>query len=125
MDMQEGVLLDLLLVDAIAIAHAVLDEYDAIATDGSEEDDCSPNLGAFDDYHPQQTKIEVSASLESNASSYPGMKLECSIKSKVYLSPKLWYLRVTIIEAQDIAPGEKGSTMSRFPELSTKAQVEN
>ncbi|KAJ4968008.1 hypothetical protein NE237_014709 [Protea cynaroides] len=49
----------------------------------------------------------------------------CSIKSKVYLSPKLWYLRVTIIEAQDIVPGEKSSTMSRFPELSAKAQVGN
>ncbi|KAJ4973659.1 hypothetical protein NE237_006833 [Protea cynaroides] len=46
----------------------------------------------------------------------------CSIKSKVYLSPKLWYLRVTIIEAQDIILAEKGSTMERFPELSVKAQ---
>ncbi|CBI37224.3 unnamed protein product, partial [Vitis vinifera] len=34
-----------------------------------------------------------------------------SIKSKVYLSPKLWYFRVTIIEAQDIVPGEKGASM--------------
>ncbi|XP_042513335.1 FT-interacting protein 3-like [Macadamia integrifolia] len=50
----------------------------------------------------------------------------CSIKSKVYLSPKLWYLRVTIIEAQDIVSGEKGSTMTRsFSELSAKAQVGN
>ncbi|XP_010243619.1 PREDICTED: FT-interacting protein 1 [Nelumbo nucifera] len=49
----------------------------------------------------------------------------CSIKSKVYLSPKLWYLRVTIIEAQDIVPGEKGSAMARYPELSAKAQVGN
>ncbi|KAM1795510.1 hypothetical protein ACFX11_035849 [Malus domestica] len=49
----------------------------------------------------------------------------CSIKSKVYLSPRLWYLRVSIIEAQDIVPGEKGSTMMRFPELSAKVQVGN
>ncbi|XP_043718794.1 FT-interacting protein 3-like [Telopea speciosissima] len=49
----------------------------------------------------------------------------CSIKSKVYLSPKLWYLRVTIIEAQDIVPVEKGSTMAKFSELSAKAQVGN
>ncbi|KAI4350285.1 hypothetical protein L6164_004755 [Bauhinia variegata] len=46
-----------------------------------------------------------------------------SIKSKVYLSPKLWYLRVSIIEAQDIIPGDKG--MVRFPEYSAKAQVGN
>ena len=49
----------------------------------------------------------------------------CSIKSKVYLSPKLWYLRVLILEAQDIIPGEKGSTLMRFPELYVKAQVGN
>jgi hypothetical protein len=30
----------------------------------------------------------------------------------VYLSPKLWYLRVTIIEAQDLVPFDKG----RLPE---------
>lgn len=47
----------------------------------------------------------------------------CSLKSKVYLSPKLWYLRVSVIEAQDIVPGEKGSTMMRFPELYAKVQV--
>ncbi|XP_062079439.1 multiple C2 domain and transmembrane region protein 10 [Humulus lupulus] len=49
----------------------------------------------------------------------------CSIKSKVYLSPKLWYLRVSILEAQDIIPGEKGSTLMRFPELYVKTQVGN
>ncbi|KAF7818490.1 FT-interacting protein 1 [Senna tora] len=48
-----------------------------------------------------------------------------SIKSKVYLSPKLWYLRVCIIEAQDIIPGDKNSVLVRFPELSAKAQVGN
>lgn len=49
----------------------------------------------------------------------------CSLKSKVYLSPKLWYLRVSVIEAQDIVPGDKGSAMMRFPELHAKAQVGN
>jgi hypothetical protein len=33
-------------------------------------------------------------------------------RSKVYLSPRLWYLRVTIIEAQDLVPFDKG----RLPE---------
>lgn len=39
-----------------------------------------------------------------------------TIMSKVYLSPKLWYLRITIIEAQDLFPTDKG----RFLELSVK-----
>ncbi|XP_047336324.1 FT-interacting protein 3 [Impatiens glandulifera] len=49
----------------------------------------------------------------------------CSLKSKVYLSPKLWYLRVNIIEAQDIVLGEKGSSIMRYPELSAKVHVGN
>ncbi|RZC47848.1 hypothetical protein C5167_040792 [Papaver somniferum] len=48
-----------------------------------------------------------------------------SIKSKVYLSPRLWYLRVTIIEAQDLVPGEKGGSLMRYPELSAKVQIGN
>lgn len=49
----------------------------------------------------------------------------CSIKSKVYLSPKLWYLRVSIIEAQDIVLGDKGSSIMRYPEFFAKVQVGN
>ncbi|XP_027093902.2 multiple C2 domain and transmembrane region protein 5 [Coffea arabica] len=49
----------------------------------------------------------------------------CSIKSKVYLSPKLWYLRVHVIEGQDVVMGEKGSSMMRYPELFAKVQVGN
>jgi len=48
-----------------------------------------------------------------------------SAKSKVYLSPKLWYLRVSVIEAQDIVLGEKGSSLMRYPEFFTKVQVGN
>ncbi|OMO90524.1 C2 calcium-dependent membrane targeting [Corchorus capsularis] len=48
-----------------------------------------------------------------------------SIKSKVYLSPKLWYLSVSVIEAQDVVLGDKGSTLVRYPELSAKLQVGN
>ncbi|XP_027365574.1 FT-interacting protein 7-like [Abrus precatorius] len=44
---------------------------------------------------------------------------------RVYLSPKLWYLRVSIIEAQDIMPGHRGLEVVRFPEFSTKIQVGN
>ncbi|CAM6022599.1 unnamed protein product [Sphagnum balticum] len=40
-------------------------------------------------------------------------------RSKVYVSPKLWYLRVTIVEAQDLTWNDK----SRLPELYIKAHV--
>lgn len=51
----------------------------------------------------------------------------CSIKSKVYLSPKLWYLRVGVIEAQDVILGDKGVAMNmvRYPELFAKVHVGN
>ncbi|KAK6936432.1 C2 domain [Dillenia turbinata] len=51
----------------------------------------------------------------------------CSIKSKVYLSPKLWYLRLSIIETQDLVAGDKGSltSMVRFLEFFVKAQMRN
>ncbi|KAI4333171.1 hypothetical protein L6164_018009 [Bauhinia variegata] len=42
-----------------------------------------------------------------------------NIRSKVYMSPKLWYLRVNVIEAQDVIPGDR----NRLPELFVKAQV--
>ncbi|KAL5549757.1 hypothetical protein UlMin_004988 [Ulmus minor] len=42
-----------------------------------------------------------------------------NIRSKVYISPKLWYLRVNVIEAQDILPNDR----SRLPEVFVKAQV--
>eukprot|EP00249_Psilotum_nudum_P008498 c21321_g1_i1 orf=242-2542(-) len=40
-------------------------------------------------------------------------------RSKVYLSPKLWYLRVNVIEAQDLLPSDKG----RYPDVSVKVQL--
>ncbi|PON52801.1 Phosphoribosyltransferase [Parasponia andersonii] len=42
-----------------------------------------------------------------------------NIRSKVYVSPKLWYLRVNVIEAQDVIPNDRG----RLPEVFVKAQV--
>ncbi|KAL0411320.1 UNVERIFIED_CONTAM: FT-interacting protein 1 [Sesamum latifolium] len=44
-----------------------------------------------------------------------------NVRSKVYISPKLWYLRVNVIEAQDIIPNDR----SRLPEVSVKVQVGN
>ncbi|GAB4861787.1 FT-interacting protein 3 [Ancistrocladus abbreviatus] len=43
------------------------------------------------------------------------------IRSKVYHSPRLWYVRVNVIEAQDLVPSEKG----RFPDVYVKAQIGN
>ncbi|KAM3339656.1 hypothetical protein P3S68_029525 [Capsicum galapagoense] len=42
-------------------------------------------------------------------------------RSKVYLSPKLSYLRVNVIEAQDLIPGDR----NRFPEVYVKAILGN
>lgn len=43
------------------------------------------------------------------------------IRSKVYLSPKLWYVRVNVIEAQDLVPSDK----TRYPEVFVKAILGN
>ncbi|KAK8565825.1 hypothetical protein V6N13_020903 [Hibiscus sabdariffa] len=43
------------------------------------------------------------------------------IRSKVYLSPRLWYVRVNVIEAQDLVPSDK----NRFPDACVKAQIGN
>eukprot|EP01018_Ginkgo_biloba_P008478 Gb_38760 [translate_table: standard] len=40
-------------------------------------------------------------------------------RSKVYLSPKLWYLRVNVIEAQDLQIPEK----IKYPELKVKVEL--
>ncbi|KEH16165.1 putative C2 domain, phosphoribosyltransferase [Medicago truncatula] len=42
-----------------------------------------------------------------------------NIRSKVYVNPKLWYLRVNVIEAQDVQPHDK----SQPPQVFVKAQV--
>ncbi|CAH1416026.1 unnamed protein product [Lactuca virosa] len=44
-----------------------------------------------------------------------------NVRSKVYVSPKLWYLRVNVIEAQDVISNDR----SRVPDVSVKAQVGN
>ncbi|CAA7060634.1 unnamed protein product [Microthlaspi erraticum] len=57
----------------------------------------------------------------SDAATVSGTDALANIRSKVYLSPKLWYLRVNVIEAQDLIPGDKG----RYPEVYVKAVVGN
>ncbi|KAG8374929.1 hypothetical protein BUALT_Bualt10G0046700 [Buddleja alternifolia] len=43
------------------------------------------------------------------------------IRSKVYHAPRLWYVRVNVVEAQDLIPTEK----TRFPDAYVKAQIGN
>ncbi|GFY80605.1 calcium-dependent lipid-binding (CaLB domain) plant phosphoribosyltransferase family protein [Actinidia rufa] len=57
----------------------------------------------------------------SDAAAVSGADGLANIQSKVYLSPKLWYLRVNVIEAQDLQPSDK----SRFPEVFVKAILGN
>ncbi|XP_068645528.1 FT-interacting protein 3-like [Aristolochia californica] len=42
-----------------------------------------------------------------------------TIRSKVYHAPRLWYVRVNVIEAQDLIVTDK----TRFPEVYVKAQI--
>ncbi|KAG6771336.1 FT-interacting protein 3 [Populus alba] len=57
----------------------------------------------------------------SDAATITGTDSLANIRSKVYLSPKLWYLRVNVIEAQDLVPSDKG----RYPEVYVKAVLGN
>ncbi|XP_059661767.1 multiple C2 domain and transmembrane region protein 7 [Cornus florida] len=43
------------------------------------------------------------------------------IRSKVYHAPRLWYVRVNVVEAQDLIPSEK----NRFPDVYVKAHIGN
>ncbi|XP_065858259.1 multiple C2 domain and transmembrane region protein 7 [Euphorbia lathyris] len=43
------------------------------------------------------------------------------IRSKVYHAPRLWYVRVNIVEAQDLIPAEK----NHFPDVYAKVQIGN
>ncbi|KAI9174589.1 hypothetical protein LWI28_019725 [Acer negundo] len=41
------------------------------------------------------------------------------LRSKVYHAPRLWYVRVNVVEAQDLVPTEK----NRFPDVYVKAHI--
>ncbi|KAE8098862.1 hypothetical protein FH972_016896 [Carpinus fangiana] len=58
---------------------------------------------------------------DSDAAGVSGTDGLANIRSRVYFSPKLWYLRVNLIEAQDLQPGNPG----RFPEVFVKAVLGN
>lgn len=44
-----------------------------------------------------------------------------AIRSKVYHAPRLWYVRVNVVEAQDLVPAEK----TRFPDVYVKGHIGN
>ncbi|XVE81074.1 hypothetical protein DITRI_Ditri15bG0034100 [Diplodiscus trichospermus] len=56
----------------------------------------------------------------SDAAAVSGESI-ANTRSKVYLSPRLWYLRVNIIQAQDLVPINR----NRNPEVYVKAMVRN
>ncbi|CDY70344.1 BnaA03g55080D, partial [Brassica napus] len=49
----------------------------------------------------------------SDASSVQGEGVQ-SVRAKVYVSPKLWYLRVNVIEAQDVEPSDRSQPPQAF-----------
>ncbi|XP_047315759.1 FT-interacting protein 3-like [Impatiens glandulifera] len=53
--------------------------------------------------------------------SFENSSAAAQCRSKVYVSPRLWYVRVNVIEAQDLVPHEK----SRLPNVYVKAQIGN
>ncbi|KAL3321555.1 hypothetical protein AABB24_039258 [Solanum stoloniferum] len=60
-------------------------------------------------------------SRHSDAATVSGAVAFANKFATVYHPPKLWYLRVNVIEAQDLIPGDR----SRFPEVYVKAILGN
>ncbi|XP_072993310.1 multiple C2 domain and transmembrane region protein 7-like [Typha latifolia] len=56
-----------------------------------------------------------------SAMSVDASAMSMHIRSKVYHAPRLWYVRVNIIEAQDIIASDK----TRFPDVHVKVQIGN
>ncbi|XP_057754460.1 FT-interacting protein 3-like [Arachis stenosperma] len=73
---------------------------------GSQADEAFPDAWHSDAISPNGS---------SSSSHY------AQIRSKVYHSPRLWYVRVKVIEAQDLVPSEK----SRIPDAYVKVQIGN
>lgn len=67
-----------------------------------------------DEAFPDAWQSDAAAPIDASA-------ISPHIRSKVYHAPRLWYVRVNIIEAQDIIPSDK----TRFPDVYVKAQLGN
>lgn len=68
-----------------------------------------------DEAFPDAWHSDAVTSVDSTPATY------AHIRSKVYHSPRLWYVRVNIIEAQDLIISEK----TRIPNVHVKAQIGN
>ncbi|KAG5520925.1 hypothetical protein RHGRI_033473 [Rhododendron griersonianum] len=80
-----------------------------------------PNLGGAHLGGAKVTGDEAFPEAWSTDALNSGADRLANIWSKVYLSPKLWYLRVNVIEAQELMPGDE----TRFPEVFVKAVLGN
>ena len=70
---------------------------------GTQADECYSEA-----WHSDAAGIDIMSSAAS-----------ALLRSKVYQAPRLWYVRVNVIEAQDLVPTER----NRFPEVYCKAQI--
>ncbi|KNA03956.1 hypothetical protein SOVF_204220 [Spinacia oleracea] len=72
-------------------------------------------------WYGTQADEAFSDAWHSDAITPPDMSASATthMRSKVYHSPRLWYLRVNVIEAQDLITSDKG----RFPDCYVKAQL--
>lgn len=68
-----------------------------------------------DEAFPDAWHSDAASPLDSSAAA------SALIRSKVYHAPRLWYVRVNVVEAQDLVPSEK----TRFPDAYVKAQIGN
>ncbi|KAI5647260.1 hypothetical protein M9H77_33265 [Catharanthus roseus] len=67
-----------------------------------------------DEAYPDAWHLDTSSSFDSSVP-------QALIRSKVYHSPRLWYVRVNVIEVQDLVVAEK----NRFPDVHVKVQIGN
>ncbi|KAL5863519.1 hypothetical protein ACOSQ3_001033 [Xanthoceras sorbifolium] len=72
---------------------------------GTQADEAFPDAWHSDAISPTDSSSNVST----------------HIRSKVYHSPRLWYVRVRVIEAQDLIVSDK----NRFPDVYVKVQIGN
>ncbi|XP_043715741.1 FT-interacting protein 3-like [Telopea speciosissima] len=68
-----------------------------------------------DEAFPDAWHSDAATAVDSSAAA------STNIRSKVYHAPRLWYVRVNVIEAQDLVPTEK----NRFPEVYVRVQIGN
>lgn len=68
-----------------------------------------------DEAFPDAWHSDAAISVDSSAAA------STLLRSKVYHAPRLWYVRINVIEAHDLLPTEK----NRFPEVYVKVQIGN